>query len=57
MLIIALLIGACRINFSDFVYEIWLSLRYYATSLRGRRQPVEDKGWNDEMVALRASGP
>ncbi len=57
MLIIAMLIGACRINFSDFVYEIWVSLRYYAASVGGRK-PVEDKGWSDEMVGLRrASGP
>lgn len=57
MLIIAVLIGACRINFSDFAYEIWLSMRYYTNRLRGR-QPVEDKGWSDEMVGLRReSGP
>jgi len=45
------------INFSDFVYEIWLSLRYYSARVRGR-QPVVDKGWSDEMVGLRQSrGP
>lgn len=54
---IALLIGACRINFSDFGREIWDSLRWYGKNLRGRKS-VEDKGWSDEMVGLRrASGP